>query len=141
MFFGKNSASESNESLLSNCRAQPVLFKNSTSESNESLLSNCRAQPVLFKNFASESNENPLSYCRAQPVFFKIMIGSYLNPQTTKAKDPKLSLSHTSSLSHTARCVFPFRNGPLFLISPADMRRMELQVPAGSHCCSAQLLR
>ncbi|WP_273530753.1 hypothetical protein [Leyella lascolaii] len=27
MFFGKNSASESNESLLSNCRAQPVLFK------------------------------------------------------------------------------------------------------------------
>ena len=27
MFFGKNSASESNESLLSNCRAQPVLLK------------------------------------------------------------------------------------------------------------------
>ena len=45
--------------------------KNSASESNESLLSNCRAQPVLFKNFASESNENPLSYCRAQPVLFK----------------------------------------------------------------------
>ena len=47
--FDKNSASERNESLLSNCRAQPVLFKNSASERNESLLSNCRAQPVLLK--------------------------------------------------------------------------------------------
>jgi len=46
----KNSASERNESLLSNCRAQPVLFKNSASERNESLLSNCRAQPALYKN-------------------------------------------------------------------------------------------
>ena len=45
----KNSASEGNEILLSNCRAQPVLFKNSASEGNEILLSNCRAQPVLLK--------------------------------------------------------------------------------------------
>ena len=67
----KNSASERNESLLSKCRAQPVLFKNSASERNESLLSNCRTQPVLFKNSASERNESLLSNCRTQPVLFK----------------------------------------------------------------------
>ena len=27
LFYGKNSASESNESLFSDCRAQPVLWK------------------------------------------------------------------------------------------------------------------
>ena len=55
----KNSASERNESLLSNCRAQPVLFKNSASERNESLLSNCRAQPVLLKKtFLLSSRES-----------------------------------------------------------------------------------
>ena len=47
--FDKNSASERNENLFSDCRAQPVLFKNSASERNESLLSDCRAQPVLLK--------------------------------------------------------------------------------------------
>ena len=67
----KNSASERNDSLLSNCRAQPVLWKNSASERNDSLLSNCRAQPVLFKNSASERNESLLSDCRAQPVLLK----------------------------------------------------------------------
>ena len=70
-FCKKNSASEGNESLLSDCRAQPVLCKNSASEGNESLFSNCRAQPVLFKNSASECNESLLSDCRAQPVLFK----------------------------------------------------------------------
>ena len=70
-FCKKNSASERNESLLSDCRAQPVLCKNSASEGNESLFSNCRAQPVLFKNSASEGNESLFSNCRAQPVLFK----------------------------------------------------------------------
>ena len=70
-FCKKNSASEGNESLLSDCRAQPVLFKNSASEGNESLFSNCRAQPVLFKNSASEGNESLFSDCRAQPVLCK----------------------------------------------------------------------
>ena len=70
-FCKKNSASEGNESLLSDCRAQPVLCKNSASEGNESLFSNCRAQPVLFKNSASEGNESLFSDCRAQPVLCK----------------------------------------------------------------------
>ena len=70
-FCKKNSASERNESLLSDCRAQPVLFKNSASEGNESLFSNCRAQPVLFKNSASEGNESLFSDCRVQPVLCK----------------------------------------------------------------------
>ena len=55
----KNSASERNESLLSNCRAQPVLFKNSASDRNESLLSKCRTQPVLLKKtFLLSSRES-----------------------------------------------------------------------------------
>ena len=70
-FCKKNSASEGNESLLSYCRAQPVLCKNSASEGNESLLSYCRAQPVLCKNSASECNESLFSDCRVQPVLFK----------------------------------------------------------------------
>lgn len=67
----KNSASECNESLLSDCRAQPVLCKNSARERNESLLSDCRVQPVLCKNSASECNESLFSDCRAQPVLCK----------------------------------------------------------------------
>ena len=82
--FDKNSASERNESLLSNCRAQPVLFKNSASERNESLLSNCRAQPVLFKNSASERNESLLSNCRAQPVLFKNQKSLRLAPKSCR---------------------------------------------------------
>ena len=70
-FCKKNSASERNESLLSDCRAQPVLCKNSASECNESLFSDCRVQPVLFKNSASERNESLLSDCRVQPVLCK----------------------------------------------------------------------
>ena len=70
-FCKKNSASEGNESLLSDCRAQPVLCKNSASECNESLFSDCRAQPVLCKNSASERNESLFSDCRVQPVLFK----------------------------------------------------------------------
>ena len=49
-FNAKDSASERNESSLSNCRTQPILCKDSASERNESLLSNCRAQPILCKD-------------------------------------------------------------------------------------------
>lgn len=45
----KNNASESNESLFSDCRAQPVLWKNSASKRNKSLFFNCRKQYVLYK--------------------------------------------------------------------------------------------
>jgi hypothetical protein len=38
-FCKKNSASEGNESLLSDCRVQPVLFKNSASEGDETMFS------------------------------------------------------------------------------------------------------
>ena len=46
----KDSASERNESLLSDCRAPPILYKDSASERNESLLSDCRAPPILYKD-------------------------------------------------------------------------------------------
>ena len=70
-FCKKNSASDGNESLLSDCRAQPVLCKNSASERNDTMFSDCRAQPVLCKNSASECNESLFSDCRVQPVLFK----------------------------------------------------------------------
>ena len=38
-----------NESLLSDCRVQPILCKDSANERNESLLSDCRVQPILCK--------------------------------------------------------------------------------------------
>ncbi|WP_443731742.1 hypothetical protein, partial [Segatella buccae] len=53
----QDSANESNESLLSNCRAQPILCKDSANESNESSLSNCRAQPILCKDKANRQND------------------------------------------------------------------------------------
>ena len=70
-FCKKNSASEGNESLFSDCRAQPILCKNSASEGDETMFSDCRVQPVLFKNSASERNESLFSDCRVQPVLFK----------------------------------------------------------------------
>ena len=39
LIFCKDSASERNESLLSNCRVQLIFYKDSASERNESLLS------------------------------------------------------------------------------------------------------
>lgn len=55
LFYVKNSASECNESLLSDCRVPPVLFKNSASECNENLLSYCLSQSVFYKNNAFSS--------------------------------------------------------------------------------------
>ena len=49
LFFFIDYASERNESLLSNCRAQLILCKDYASERNENLLSNCRAQLILCK--------------------------------------------------------------------------------------------
>ena len=49
LFLCKDSASERNENLLSNCRAQLILCKDSASECNENLLSNCRTQLILCK--------------------------------------------------------------------------------------------
>ena len=49
-FLCKDYASERNESLLSNCRAQLILCKDYASERNESLLSNCRTQLILCKD-------------------------------------------------------------------------------------------
>ena len=96
----KNSASERNESLLSNCRAQPVLFKNSASEGNESLLSNCRAQPVLFKNSASERNESLLSNCRAQPVLLK---KTFLLSSWKSVYGPAENIVRTDMKSHARK--------------------------------------
>mgnify|MGYP001576110222 len=49
LFLCKDYASERNEILLSNCRAQQILCKDYASESNENLLLNCRAQLILCK--------------------------------------------------------------------------------------------
>ena len=49
LFFFIDYASERNESLLSDYRAQLILCKDYASERNESLLSNCRAQLILCK--------------------------------------------------------------------------------------------
>ena len=70
-FCKKNSASERDESLLSDCRAQPVLCKNSASECDETMFSDCRAQPVLFKNSASECNESLFSDCLIRSGMYK----------------------------------------------------------------------
>jgi len=67
----KDSASECNESLFSDCRAQPVFYKDSASECNENLFSDCRVQPVFYKDSASECNESLFSDCRVLPVFYK----------------------------------------------------------------------
>ena len=58
----KDSASECNESLLSNCRVQPILCKDSASECNESLLSNCRVQPILCKDSDYKPNLQTYSH-------------------------------------------------------------------------------
>ena len=50
LFLCKDYASERNEILLSNCRAQQILCKDYASERNEILLSNCRAQLILCKD-------------------------------------------------------------------------------------------
>ena len=50
LFLCKDYASERNESLLSNCRAQLIFCKDYASERNEILLSNCRAQLILCKD-------------------------------------------------------------------------------------------
>ena len=96
----KNSASERNESLLSNCRTQPVLFKNSASEGNESLLSKCRAQPVLFKNSASERNESLLSNYRAQPVLLK---KTFLLSSRESVYGPAENIVRTDMKSHARK--------------------------------------
>ena len=96
----KNSASEGNESLLSNCRAQPVLFKNSASERNESLLSKCRTQPVLFKNSASKRNESLLSNCRAQPVLLK---KTFLLSSRESVYGPAENIVRTDMKSHARK--------------------------------------
>ena len=49
LFFFIDYASERNESLLSDYRAQLILCKDYASERNENLLSNCRAQLILCK--------------------------------------------------------------------------------------------
>ena len=49
LFFFIDYASERNESLLSDYRAQLILCKDYASERNEILLSNCRAQLILCK--------------------------------------------------------------------------------------------
>ena len=67
----KDSASECNESLFSDCRALPVFYKDSASERNENLFSDCRVLPVLYKDSASECNESLFSDCRVLPVFYK----------------------------------------------------------------------
>ena len=70
-FCKKNSASERNESLFSDCRAQPVLCKNSASERDETMFSDCRAQPVLCKNSASERNDTMFSDCLIRSGMYK----------------------------------------------------------------------
>ena len=50
LFFFIDYASERNESLLSDYRAQLILCKDYASERNEILLSNCRAQLILCKD-------------------------------------------------------------------------------------------
>ena len=50
LFLCKDYASERNEILLSNCRAQQILCKDYASERNEILLLNCRAQLILCKD-------------------------------------------------------------------------------------------
>ena len=106
----KNSASERNGSLLSNCRAQPVLFKNSASEGNESLLSKCRAQPVLFKNSASEGNESLLSNCRAQPVLFKNSASEGNESLLSKCRAQPVLLKKTFLLSSRESVYGPVEN-------------------------------
>ncbi len=49
LFFFIDYASERNESLLSDYRAQLILCKDYASERNESLFSDCRAQLILCK--------------------------------------------------------------------------------------------
>ena len=48
-FCKKNSASEGNESLFSDCRVQPVLFKNSASEGDETMFSDCLIRSGMYK--------------------------------------------------------------------------------------------
>ena len=57
-----DSASERNESLLSNCRVQPILCKDSASERNTSLLEYCRAQPILCKDSKNSEEHKQIKF-------------------------------------------------------------------------------
>jgi len=50
LIFWKDSASERNESLLSNCRVQLIFCKDNANERNENLFSNCRVQLFFCKD-------------------------------------------------------------------------------------------
>ena len=64
LFFFIDYASERNESLLSDYRAQLILCKDYASERNESLLSDCRAQLIYAKiYFSSERCKKFIGKC------------------------------------------------------------------------------
>ena len=67
LFFFIDYASERNESLFSDCRAQLILCKDYASERNESLLSDCRAQLILCKDI--------FFFRKMQEIYWKMFEG------------------------------------------------------------------
>ena len=78
----KDNASEGNENLFSNCRAQLILCKDNASERKESLLSVSRAQLILCKVKKKSRN----GHCRPQNRFKRGAIPPKMQPRQAKPR-------------------------------------------------------